>query len=465
MRTNLNSAVRHVGWLIPVFGLIALVGPFVPFANVLPATLGAMALLGMSASLILAGRDAWLDRVLGGPDKAYSWHRVAGYVAVAALAGHWALASSVGGGLVPPLADLGETAGMVAGVGIIALSAVAALRIIPHHWWRASHWLMGPLFAVSVFHTFLSAGPLPAMSPPWLVLAVASLSGLRGWWRTIRGPKILEVAHVTAVHRLADALEIEVTSQRTLAPFAPGQFQTIKASALSDEPHPFSIAGGDETTRRFGLRISGDWTADLYYSIEVGDEVVLGPPQGRFQPRPDAKRKAQLWVAGGAGITPFLSVLEKMEPDQTAPITLIYSYRSEAGAIGLKELRAADEVLPQLRLLLIDSGKDGRMSAAHVRDALAALPTSTNLYMCGPDGMKATAEQVFRETGKKGAIRHEEFDFRAAWSVRDFASVGTPVLTFAKETTQYIAGVVFSRIENAIGTTGLFRRFSNRMLP
>jgi predicted ferric reductase len=467
MRSIIHSCVsrlfKSARWLLPVLGLVLLIGPFVPPANLLPATLGAMALIGMSASLAIAGRGPWLDRRLGGPDKAYALHRIAGYVAVAALAGHWVLASPVGRGVVPPLADLGESAGVFAGSGIMILAAIAALRIIPHHWWRASHWLMGPLFAVSVFHTFFSASPLPELSPPWLVLAGASLFGLWGWLRTLTRKKHSAEAVVSACHRLTDAVEFEVTSQTPLAPFVPGQFQTITVPGLSAEPHPFSIAGASTTSRRFGVRVSGDWTASLYDRIKVGDRVVLGAPQGRFTPRFDANRPAQLWVAGGAGITPFLSVLQAMDADDAAPVTLIYSYRGQDDAIGLDTLAAAQIHLPQLRLVLIDSNLGTRMTDTHVRDALAALPRKSDLYMCGPDGMKMTAERVYREMGMTGAVRHEEFDFRAARSLRDIAALASPLLRPVAVAARRIGHWARDRIKQVLKSAGTIRRFTGRM--
>lgn len=409
--------------LMPLAGLVVLIAPFVPVANIVPATLGALALSGMALSLAIAGRGAWLDRALGGPDKAFAWHRAAGYAAVAGLVGHWLLASSVGAGPIPPLADAGELAGLGAGVGIVVLSTISALRLVPHHWWRASHWLMGPLFAVSVFHTFLSAGPLPAFSPPWLVLLAVSGIGSWGWIASLRKVSRAEVpAHVTRIERRDGAIEFEVAADITTPRYRPGQFAALIVPGLSDEPHPFSIAGGSGARRQFGIRVAGDWTARLHREMRVGDMVTLGAPQGRFTPRLDSARKAQIWVAGGAGITPFLAALETMQPDDAAPITLIYVYRGAPGAIGLDRLHRQSARLPQLKLVLHDSACEGRITGLVLDAVMTALPRRCDLYMCGPEALKDMARAAYRRAEKAGRVRHEDFDFRAAWSLADLAA-------------------------------------------
>lgn len=453
-------------WLLPLAGIIALIAPFVPIANLAPATLGAIALIGMAASLAIAGRGVWLDRALGGPDKAFAWHRAAGYVAVAGLAGHWLLASSVGAGPIPPLADAGELAGLAAGIGIVGLSAISVLRFVPHHWWRASHWLMGPLFAVSVFHTFLSASPLPAFSPPWLVLLGVSGVGIWGWIASLRKASRGQVsARVTRIERLDGAIEFEVSADAPLPRYRPGQFATLVVPGLSGEPHPFSIAGGSGARRQFGIRVAGDWTARLHRELREGDRVTLGAAQGRFSPRLDDNRKAQIWVAGGAGITPFLAALEAMQPDDAAPVTLVYANRGVSGAIGLTDLRRAEERLPQLRLVLHDSACAGRIAEGVLDAAFADLPRRCDLFMCGPEALKDMAGAAYRRSGKVGRVRHEDFDFRSAWSLADLAAGARRIAQPLANLAATIGRAVSPVLQRLHATTGLSTLIPVRVAP
>ena len=129
---------------------LILVAPFVPVVNILPAGLGALSMSSMAITLILAARWRLVDRIMGGPDKSYVAHRWLGFFALAGALGHWALASSVGSGVLPLLAESGEDVGNLAVLGLIVLTSAAMVRFIPYHLWKASHMLMGPNFLLAV---------------------------------------------------------------------------------------------------------------------------------------------------------------------------------------------------------------------------------------------------------------------------------------------------------------------------
>ena len=119
----------------------------------------------MALVLVLAARWRIVDRILSGPDKAYGSHRWLGFSVIGGGLAHWALASPVGLSILPEFAGRGSTAGLVAIIGLSVMALVAMLRMIPYHIWKASHTLMGPLFLLSTFHTFLSPARWPWALP------------------------------------------------------------------------------------------------------------------------------------------------------------------------------------------------------------------------------------------------------------------------------------------------------------
>ncbi|MDX8348655.1 ferric reductase-like transmembrane domain-containing protein [Cognatiyoonia sp. IB215446] len=421
--------------LAAIFALfhLAFVAPFVPVANILPAGLGALSMSSMAMSLILAARWRLIDRLMGGPDKSYAAHRWLGFFALAGALGHWALASSVGSGLLPLLAESGENSGTIAALGLLVMTAAAMVRAIPYHVWKLSHMLMGPIFLFAAYHTFFVASPLAVGAAPWALMAVVSVIGLIAWGQTLlrkRTPtKLVSVSEVTPFE---GGVDITLASDTPLSSYRPGQFATLAHNRARAEAHPFTIAGGDEWSRRFVIRAAGDWTNSFVQNVTRGDAFRLSGGFGRFLPQIHAGRTEQLWVAGGVGITPFLAALEKMQPDGNARITLLYCIRSRAsaGAIATVEKHAAR--LPQLALTVVNEAHGDLLIATRLAYVVREMSSDAEAYLCGPEGLKLLVETAWDTQGKTGAIHSERFDFRGAYSLADLIYIGKPVVETAR---------------------------------
>ncbi len=74
----------------------------------------AISMTSMAISLILSARWRLVDSILGGPDKSYVAQRWLGFIALSGALLHWALASSVGSGVLTLLAESGENVGVLA---------------------------------------------------------------------------------------------------------------------------------------------------------------------------------------------------------------------------------------------------------------------------------------------------------------------------------------------------------------
>lgn len=412
-----------------VMGHVALVAPFVPLANIVPASLGALAITSMASSLILAARWRIVDRLTGGPDKSYALHRYFGFFALLGTLGHWALASSLGAGIFPGLAETAEGAGSVAAFGLLGMTGAAMVRAIPYHLWKLSHMLMGPVFALSVFHTFIVASPLAVGSLPWLVLAGVSGLGLLGWAQTLlRKRSLSRLMTVETATPVEGGMDVTLRSESPLPHFRAGQFATVAWNEAGAEAHPFTIAGGDDTSRRFVIRAAGDWTSGFVGKVAPGTRLRVGRGEGRFLPKTTDTRPHQLWVAGGVGITPFLAALERMTPDQGAPVTLIYCVRTRKGAAGLRDLERHAARLPQLDLIVVASDEGEHLSGARLAGLLRNMPARSQAYLCGPEGLKDMVTRVWRTTGMTGRIHSERFDFRGAYGLTELRNIGKPMV-------------------------------------
>lgn len=424
-----------------------IVAPFVPLANIFPASLGAISMSSMALTLILAARWRVVDRIMGGPDKSYGAHRWLGFFAFGGALGHWASADSFGAGALPFLAESGESVGTLAMMGLLLLSLAAMVRAIPYHLWKASHMLMGPVFVLAAYHTFFVASPLSVGVAPWTLMAVMSAVGLLAWGQTLlRKREITRLVTVEQATRFDGGVDVTLRAGTPLPQFRPGQFATIAHNTARAEAHPFTIAGGDETSRRFVIRAAGDWTNDFVKTVSVGDQLRLGRGVGRFLPQVHATRTDQLWVAGGVGITPFLAALERMELDTNARVSLIYCIRSRDSAGAMTDVERHAARLPQVDLYVLSDKEGDMLTPARLSEIMRGMSENGQVYLCGPEGLKTMVTTAWDTLGKTGRVHSERFDFRGAYGLTDLIYIGKPVLDRAqnwianrKETTAHAA--------------------------
>jgi predicted ferric reductase len=122
----------------------------------------------------------------------------------------------------------------------------------------------------------------------------------------------------------------------------PGQFAAIKVWDGKEwsEPHPFTItcAPGDDTLR-FTIKKVGEFTSKIR-SLKPGTPVHCAGPFGVFCKDVD-QNKEIVMIAGGVGVTPFLSVLRhfrKTKADNR--VVLFWANRTPADAFASEELEA-----------------------------------------------------------------------------------------------------------------------------
>lgn len=97
--------------------------------------------------------------------------------------------------------------------------------------------------------------------------------------------------------------------------FIPGQFAMLYLEAKDGwHRHPFTISSApEESTIRFAVKALGDDTSRAR-SVKPGMPAILGGAHGRFTYLRGTQYQA--WIAGGIGITPFLSWLRGATNEQ-----------------------------------------------------------------------------------------------------------------------------------------------------
>lgn len=178
---------------------------------------------------------------------------------------------------------------------------------------------------------------------------------------------------------LPDLYEVTFKSNDKSFSFLPGQFLHLALDPYSpSEPWPesrcFSIRGygdegnGDEGNQR-QLRIifsvKGSFTRRMQNEMKVGSTVTLKMPYGDLFSRPQLMSQIHthssiILLAGGTGITPFLSLFSSNQFSQYLSPTLYLGVKSKSHHIYGPELLLAQQKNPSLKTkILVETDEGG----------------------------------------------------------------------------------------------------------
>ena len=138
--------------------------------------------------------------------------------------------------------------------------------------------------------------------------------------------------------------------------------------------------------------------------LPIGSEVELGPIAGVFT-LPQDMSKPLVFMAGGIGITPFLSMLEYIKGQNLSyKITLVYSNRNQASSAYLPHLQELAKSLPNYKLILTmtdDNNWQGERRKIDAGFITEYFPNFNDYgYMAvGPPGFVEAAEKSLIEAG------------------------------------------------------------------
>lgn len=386
----------------------------------LGTSLGFWGFLLFGLNFVLATRWRWVERLFGGLDRVYTLHGLLGRWTLALILLHlgiltaqalpdWGLAATY---VVPGL-DLSYTLG---GAGVLLLTLLVAATIwvrFPYQRWLAAHRWMGVPYILGGAHAIVAQGDWYL----WLLTIAGGYAWIYSSFLYRRwGPR--HSGTIRQVIGLHGVTELTIVLDKPHL-FQPGQFVflsvTRAAAGLPDEQHPFSISAIlDERTFRISAKRLGDYTARLADLIP-GDEVVAFGSYGAFGARALASTGSALWVAGGIGVTPFLSLLRHIAEGKAASaddIRFIWSVRDQADAIYLDEILTLTSSAPQVRFHLHVTATDGLLTAERLA-ALTDSLTTCRILLCGPPPMMhALTTQLVGRGVRRSRIISEEFALR-----------------------------------------------------
>ena len=211
-----------------------------------------------------------------------------------------------------------------------------------------------------------------------------------------------------------DSCKITLTAKGGKFPyFRAGEFITlscqVKDSFIS---RPYSIASSPKEALKGKMEIivqrKGIFSEYLIDEASTGTEVSVGEPSGDFYHDDLRDRGHILAIAGGSGITPFISMMKAIkEGSEDFRLTLIYGVRKREMML-LEPEEYKDERIRIITVLSDEEAEGFRHGFITGEILKEYLDENTSVFMCGPDAMYAFVSRQLEELGfERSRIRKE----------------------------------------------------------
>lgn len=237
--------------------------------------------------------------------------------------------------------------------------------------------------------------------------------------------QFLKVAAVTELEKDCKCYRLEADPARgtsACAYFAAGQYLTV-----------FLNVDGMPINRAYSISSSPKEALDGFYTLtikyvegglasryildtwEVGTPVEVSAPEGTFEYQPLRDAPHVIAVAGGSGITPFLSLAKAIvDGDEEFTMTLLYGSRTVDNILFREEfdrLAAATDKLNVVHVLSHEEREGyehGFVTAELIQKYAPSGPYS--VFLCGPQQMYRFVDGELEKLGLEPKyIRHELF--------------------------------------------------------
>lgn len=383
--------------------------------GIVSAWAGSGMLLG---NLLLMMRRPWLSKQLGGLEASYRWHHRSGVTAYGLLLLHplalafdaWLEAPHRAWALLAPWQQnwpvwLGWAALLLMMLGL----ATTFMLRLPYRNWRSLHLLLGLAVILGLAHIVVLFGEPLRIG---VLLAIAALALAWRWLASDLGWAAYPYRVTQVEHLSSGMIEASLQPCASALQVTPGQFVLAAFGSNGNfhgcgEYHPFTVSAiAADGGLRLAIKGLGPCTQRIQ-GLQTGVIVRLQGPFGEFLA--EAAQAPQLWVAGGIGITPFISALRTRRCSQ--PTTLLYLFKNAADAAFLEELQQFATLDPNFEFIPISTGQ-GHPDFAALLDRVRDL-TRRAVRICGPVPMVAALLPHLQTHGIAAhAIHAERFDFR-----------------------------------------------------
>ena len=398
---------------------------------------GVAGMMLYALNLILATRLKFLENHFGGLNRMFIAHHITGGIALILLCFHPMLLAAR---LINPVTTktiryaaeflwiqpisfsmpftnyMAINFGIIAFLGLVVLLIITFFIKLPYRVWLFTHKFLGAAFFFAGLHVLFIKGTISNDSFIKTYLLFWAVMGITAAAYKTLGGKILirrykyRLKSSKKINKEVVELILEPLNQKI--DFQPGQFVFInfissKVKPINNEAHPFSVSSDNtKNTIRLNVKALGDFTKSLQ-KLEPGTIAEIEGAYGKFSYR-NFDNPNQIWIAGGIGITPFLSMAQGLENENHINVDLYYSVNTESEIIKKDELNKIMKN-PKFKFRLIPQivNSDGLLTADMISKQSKGLKEK-EIFICGPPLMMKALRKQFNEKGIPNSNIHTE---------------------------------------------------------
>jgi phthalate 4,5-dioxygenase reductase subunit len=233
----------------------------------------------------------------------------------------------------------------------------------------------------------------------------------------LHGMMPLAIARVTDAAQGIRSFELSSPDGAELPEFTPGSHVTVRVP--NGELRKYSLCNDPAERHRYVITVKRDdvgrgGSISLVDGARVGDTLPTSLPDNAFPLVANAKR--YIFIAGGIGITPILSMIRSFGELPPAPWKLYYLGRTPETTAFIDELAA-----PEWRGNVTIHHDQGDPARSFDLWPVLERPNTAHIYCCGPRGLMESVRDMsghwspsnvhFESFVEGGAARPEDRPF------------------------------------------------------
>jgi len=264
---------------------------------------------------------------------------------------------------------------------------------LPYHIWKYLHKATGIALILAFIHIILNPGDISSISVLNIWLLFTTGTGIASWIYFEFFYKLLAPSYnyrVTKIKKESEVFKIQLAPVDKKMKYKPGQFAYLSFinSKLSREIHPFTITSHpDENELSFAIKVLGDYTKTLD-KLKINDIARIWGPYGSFANKFLKFNKDAIFIGGGIGIAPFISMIKEAnkKPINNRRLSIFYCTKYKCEACFDNDFKKDAQKNLNISYLNKCSREGGRLTIPEIIKRVREI-NNTLIYICGPNRM------------------------------------------------------------------------------